>query len=70
MKRLLAFTLGAALFSGLAGCTMNEDPQDHGRRIARGADLESRQMIEDIDYLLLVDQPSKLTPYYMPSKPH
>jgi hypothetical protein len=70
MLCILGIGLAMPLVGLLAGCTMVEDPQEHYRRLARNEDLESRQFVEDVDYAILADEPSKLTPYFMPSKPH
>ena len=74
MNKLMTWVLGIGLsmplIAMMAGCTMVEDPQEHYRRLARNMDLESRQMVEDLDTLIMADEPSQLTPYYMPHKPH
>ena len=51
------------------GCTMTEDPRDHSKRVARNMNLDLRQAVEDFDYLMLWDEPSHLTGYYMPHAP-
>lgn len=70
MNKLLTLAISAAISLSLMGCTMSEDPADHNRRVLRYANIEAREFVEDIDYLLLIDEPSHLTPYHLPSKPH
>lgn len=50
--------------------TLTEDRCDHGRRLARNFKLDSRQICEDWDYFWLQDEPSHLTPFFMPHKSH
>ena len=52
------------------GKTMALDRPDHAKQIQRSMDIEFREMVEDIDYALLIDEPSGLTPYHLPTKPH
>ena len=76
MKKLMALVLGASLSVSLGGllggCAANlaESGPEHQRRIARNMDLDSRQFIDDLDYVLLDDEPSHLTANYMPHKVH
>ncbi len=73
MKKLLMLILVACVLGplvvGLGGCsTLTMDPADHTRSYGRIFDLECRQVAEDWDYLWLYDEPSKLTPFYMPDR--
>jgi hypothetical protein len=75
MNKLLMLVLTGCLLVPLmgllAGCpTMSLDAKDHERQITRYAEIECKQVSEDWDYLWLVDEPSHLTPYHLPSKPH
>jgi hypothetical protein len=74
MNKLMTWVLGIGLamplIGAMAGCTMVEDPQEHYRRLSRNFDLETRELVEDLDTLTMYDEPSHLTPYYMPHKPH
>lgn len=48
----------------LTGCqTMTMDSEQHIRHYSRVADLNRRMLAEDVDALLLLDQPSSLTHY-------
>ena len=58
---------GALMLSAMSsGCTMNKSQAQHAHQIDTVVDYESRQLVEDIDYLLLIDHPSRLTKWYIP----
>ena len=48
----------------LAGCTMVETPSEHARRVTNIMDLNMRMASEDLDYILLLDQSSRLNQWH------
>jgi hypothetical protein len=64
MKTLLVAML-LSLGILLGGCTMTETPTERNQRIVRGADIQSREMVEDWDVFWLVDRPTYLSPWYV-----
>lgn len=60
MKRLILLALLACVIVG--GCaTYGETPYERDARIQHNWDLQSRQLVEDWDYIWLVDQPTMMT---------
>jgi len=81
MKKLLTTVLLAlfvmSMTLALTGCemgysprsgmvTMMESDRDRNQRIARFQEIECRELVEDWDYFWLIDEPSQLTPWYVP----
>jgi hypothetical protein len=71
-KLMMILLLTAFLLPGLcalSGCDyggMVLTAQDRNQRLARDFDMDNRQLIEDWDYLWLIDEPSQLTIWYVP----
>ena len=63
MKKLLLL-LALCLVTWTAGCTLTETPAERNRRIAHIWDLQSKMMVEDIDYFLLLDRNSNLSEWH------
>ncbi len=71
MKKLLMIALVAAvvlpMVALMTGCeTMVMDTMDRQHMIRRNIDIERKQFNEDVDYLMLWDEPSQLSPWYLP----
>jgi hypothetical protein len=68
MKALVLIGL-AGLSLGIVGCarpgeffyTPAYTAQEHGQQIARNWDYEGKQAMDDLDHLLLLNPPSRLT---------
>ena len=63
MKKLLAALLLAVVGFG-AGCTVVESPREHYRRLAQQRELQGRMLVEDLDYILLLDRSSSLSQWH------
>ncbi len=76
MRRLLLLLLLVGFFVG--GCTtarsavdwagpptMAESSGTRHRRIGRAFNIQMRQLVEDFDYLMLIDKPTYLSPWYV-----
>jgi len=62
MRKLLGLMLVAAVGLILSGCeTMTRDSEMQIRKYSRIAEINRRLLAEDIDAILLLDQPSRLT---------
>ena len=59
MKKLLIAMI--LLSSVLGGCTISENPTQHGQRLWLQEDVQARQMVEDFDMFWLFDRPSRLS---------
>ncbi len=60
---LTVVLLGVGLFS--AGCqTMTTDKEQQIRKYSRIADLNRRMLAEDVDAIILLDRPSRLTHWH------
>lgn len=62
--RVTASSLRANLTPELKTTAMTGE--QHKSRVARSLDHTMRQIWDDLDYIFLVDQPSRLTPYPIP----
>lgn len=69
-RRILGFAGCAAgavvLVLASGGCTMTESKAQRAHRIDVVIDYEARQLVEDIDYVLMIDHPSRLTKWHIP----
>ncbi|OQB82965.1 MAG: hypothetical protein BWX88_03664 [Planctomycetes bacterium ADurb.Bin126] len=63
MKKLLVL-LALCLVTLAAGCTLTETPMERNRRIVHMWDIQSKMMVEDIDYFLLLDRSSNLSEWH------
>ena len=64
MRRLLIL-LGMALVAGAFGCTVTKTAGEHAHAHNRQADLEAREVVEDIDTFWLADRPTRLTRWHV-----
>jgi len=59
MKKLLMVLL---LFSGLLiGCTSGESAREHHRRLKLQNDLQLRTLVDDLDYVFLLERNCRLS---------
>jgi len=68
MRRLLAVAVMAAISVWLIGCsagTLTTTSKERDHRIKRIMDTDMKLFIDDFDRALLLDRPSRLTPYQM-----
>jgi hypothetical protein len=69
-RRLLGFAgcaAGAvALVAVSSGCSMAESQAQRAHRIETVVDYDARGLVEDIDYALMIDHPSRLTKWHIP----
>ncbi len=63
-SRITAGSIRANMTPELKTTAMTHE--QHKSRIARSVDHTLRQIWDDLDYIFLVDQPSRLTPYPIP----
>lgn len=63
-KLLIAMILLSSVLAGCIGCTMSENPIQHGQRLRLQGNIQARQMVEDFDMFWLFDRPSHLTMWY------
>lgn len=66
MKKLLVMLLVMA-GAYLAGCTVTETPAERCRRYSDITCIQAREGVEDLDYFLLYERPSYLTPWHIRS---
>ena len=64
MRNVLLLLLIVSL-ALLAGCTMVETPSEHARRMVNVMDLNMRMAAEDLDYILLLDQNSRMNQWHV-----
>ncbi|MFA6133778.1 MAG: hypothetical protein WC869_07170 [Phycisphaerae bacterium] len=62
VKSLIIAALAVA--GALAGCTEVETCQQRNQRLSRVVNIESRQMVQDLDAILLLDRESNLAQWY------
>ena len=62
-KRLVVLLLVAG--ACLSGCTMAETYSERNRRIENVVRIQSRMLVEDWDYLWLLDKPTYLNPHHV-----
>ena len=64
MKRLLVvlLVLGSMVMGGCASVT--QTPQERDRRILQLSNLQMKMLVEDWDYLWLVDHNTRTTPWH------
>ena len=58
--KMLVVTLLLSLGLSFAGCTMSETAPERRRRIANNWNIQLHQLVEDWDYLMLMDRPTQL----------
>ncbi len=63
MKKLFLL-LALCLMTLAAGCTLTESAGERNRRLLLIGDLQSKMLVEDIDYFLLLDRTSNLTAWH------
>jgi hypothetical protein len=63
-SRITASTIRGNMTPELQTTAMTSE--QHKTRVARSVDHTLRQIWDDLDYIFLVDQPSRLTPYPIP----
>ena len=63
MRKALTLLI-VSLLGLLAGCTMVETPSEHAKRVTNVMDLDMRMAAEDLDYILLLDQSSRLNQWH------
>jgi len=69
MWKVIITVLFLALGLFPAGCqTVTRTKEQQIRKYSRIADLNRRMLAEDIDALLLLDEPSSLTQWHVPVK--
>jgi hypothetical protein len=65
MKLFSVLLIGSFLLVCLsAGCGMMDSPRERTLRFENGADLHARMLVDDLDYLLLLERTSSLTEYH------
>ena len=66
MLRILMTVLLLAAVASLAGCqTMNRDPEQQVYKYSRISKLNRRMLAEDIDHILMLNHPSRLTSWHV-----
>jgi len=66
MRTIVAMVLMGVLAACLGGCqTLTRDSDQQIKKYGRIADMNRRLLAEDMDSLLLLDQPSSLTRYHI-----
>ena len=67
MKELSKPLIVLLLVAGvcLSGCTMAETYSERNRRIENAVGVQARMLVEDWDYLWLIDRPSHLNPHHL-----
>lgn len=67
MLGLMGCVAGTLILSTMSGgCeTMNKSVPQHAHDIDTVIDYEARQLVEDIDYALMIDRPSRLTKWHV-----
>jgi len=63
MKKVFVL-LALCLVTLTAGCTVTETGMERNRRILHVWDIQSKMMVEDIDYFLLIDRTSNLSEWH------
>jgi hypothetical protein len=65
MKKLLIAMIAMILLSSaLVGCTINENPIQHGQRLGLQGDIQMRELVEDFDSFWLFDHASRLSQWH------
>ncbi len=64
MKKLLVMFV-LTLSVALGGCTMTETVTERHSRINQIWEIQMRQMVEDWDYLWLIDKPTYLNAHHV-----
>ena len=68
MLKITVSLLLLVLFLSLTGCqTLTADSEGNIQEYSRIADLNRRMLAQDIEAFWLLDRPSRLTRYYIPS---
>ena len=66
MRKIMIAALVLTLGFVLSGCqTMTRDSEQQIQKYSRISDLNRRMLTEDVDALLLLDQPSNLSWYHV-----
>lgn len=61
-KLLLMLVLCVILIT--SGCSMTDTAGERNRRILQISDLQSKMLVDDVDYFLLIDRSSRLTRWH------
>ena len=61
-KWLLMLVLGVLTVT--SGCTMTETSGERDRRILQISDLQSKMLVDDVDYFLLVERNTRLNRWH------
>jgi len=61
MKYLLVMMLAIAFLLG--GCTVTETAKASSQRIWAAQELQMRMLVEDVQYVLLLERPQHTTPW-------
>jgi len=68
MSRIIGLTLlgcvWAVLIASLAGCSQTKSYREREHTWARAVETDMKQLVEDIDYLLLMDRPTRLSRWH------
>ena len=66
MNRLIALVLVAcaALVASQGGCSQTQSYEEREHIWARTTEMDLRQLVEDIDYLMLMDRPTRLSRWH------
>ena len=64
MKRLIILLVLIAGSFVLSGCTMTETKADRHRRLRLITNLQARMLVEDWDYLWLMEHNTETTPWH------
>lgn len=62
MKKLFLLVVLAVSFMG--GCGVVDEANERNSRMKVGLEYQSRQLVDDMDYWLLIDRSSNMTQYH------